>query len=337
MIFFLYGENDFSAKQKIAELREKFIREVDASEQNINIVDGATAKLTDITNFINTGSLFVRKRLIIIENIFANKKNLVEEFFNFLKNSFSADNENIIIIYESRLKTDKKDKIVKANAVKDTILTIKEKKLFELLKVQKFSKEFKNFTAPELIQWVKKEVATNGQTINPAAVTTLINLVGSDLWQLSNEIKKLTHFKNKDDKTEISVAEVKNLVSANFDENIFALTDALGAKNCAQALKILEEQYKADAAPEYILTMLVRHFKILLQIKDGLEKGVNQTDINKQLWLNPYVFNKNLSQVRNFTSANLKTILNELIEADYLNKTGQRELKVSLGLLIGRI
>ena len=40
MIIFFYGENDFKISQKIKELQDKFVREVDASGQNIFKFDG---------------------------------------------------------------------------------------------------------------------------------------------------------------------------------------------------------------------------------------------------------------------------------------------------------
>ena len=48
MIIFLYGPNDFLAKQKINDLRLGFLQKVTDSEHSINNLDGSNLKLEEI-------------------------------------------------------------------------------------------------------------------------------------------------------------------------------------------------------------------------------------------------------------------------------------------------
>jgi len=338
MIIFFYGENSFRAKQKINEVKAKFFREIDPNEQNFNIIDGSTADIGNISAIINTGSLFVKKRLTLIENLFGNKKDILPGFLDFIQKNNLDKGDDILIIYESKIKNDKKNQIVKIGASRESALNIKEKKLFAYLSGQKFSQEFKSFSESETIVWIKNEISERGGLISPNNAALLSHMIGNDLWQLNNDIAKLVNYKKNDtNKSEINASDIKELVSANLTENIFALTDALGAKNKTQILKIFEEQLSIDVSPEYMLATILRHFKTILQIKGCLDQKLSPAQISAKIKMNPYVFNKSLNQAGNFSLTVLKKITNDLIELDFYNKTGQLDLKTGLSLFFAKI
>ncbi|PJA09616.1 DNA polymerase III subunit delta [Candidatus Falkowbacteria bacterium CG_4_10_14_0_2_um_filter_41_15] len=336
MIIFFYGDNNFKAKQKINELKTKFFQEIDPNEHSFNVLDGVMVDLTEISQTVNTGSLFTKKRLTLIENIFANKKvSILEELLNYLQKNNLEKSDDILVLYEPKLKN-QKGKIVKVspNGEKDSPLNAKEKKLFEFLSQQKFTQEFKPLTPAELSGWIKTEVEKRGGTIKSAAVTELINYSNNDLWQINNEIEKLINYKPA---TEIASSDIEKICSPAIDDNIFALTDALGNKNKPLALKILEDQYHLDVADEYLLAMLLRQFKIILQLKVSLNNGESPSKIGPSLGLHPYVAQKSANQTKYFTLAQLRRISSELTHLDYLNKTGQTDFRTGLNLLIAKM
>ncbi|PIT95101.1 DNA polymerase III subunit delta [Candidatus Falkowbacteria bacterium CG10_big_fil_rev_8_21_14_0_10_39_9] len=340
MIIFFYGDNNFKAKQKIGELKKKFFQEVDPNEHSFNILDGATTNLTEIGQTINTGSLFTKKRLTLIENILSNKKpSFLEEFLEYLQKNNLEKSDDILVIYEPKIKS-QKDKIMKTslNGEKDSALAVKEKKLFEFLSQQKFVQEFKSLAPSELSTWIKSEVEKRGSSIKPGAIQELIKHSGNDLWSLNNEIDKLVNYKRVGDiPTEIENLDIEKICSQATDDNIFALTDALGSKNRALAFKILEDQYRLDAADEYLLAMLLRQFKIILQLKVALNNGENLNRIGPSLGLHPYVAQKSATQAQYFSLEQLKELISGLTHLDYLNKTGQTDFRTGLNLLLAKI
>jgi len=336
MIIFFYGPNDFRAKQKINELKEKFSREIDPDGQSFKAINCENTDLADIARDINTGSLFTKKRLTLLENIFANKKpEFLKDFLNYLESNSLEKSEDIILIYEPKIKTEK-GKIVKINASEDknNALNAKEKKLFDFLRQQKFTQEFEPLSPLETAKWIKKELEKFDGKINSQAERMLIGITNGDLWQLNNEINKLAHLKQKE---EINVSDIEQICSRAFDDNIFALTDALGTKNKSLAVKILEEQYELGAKNEYLLTMMLRQLKIILQIKSATEKGISPASIATSIGLHPYVAQKSAEQTGYFSFSQLKNIISELTHLDYLNKTGQTDFKTGLDLIIAKI
>jgi DNA polymerase III delta subunit len=390
MIIFLYGEDDFRAKMKIRELKDRFLREVDKSGGSIELVDGKTATLKEINEKAATASLLASKRMIIIEDIFSNRdKDLLPELSDYFKNKEKNNWGNIAIFCDNSIKSKKKynsEEIVKADKDgRDKPLGKKEKELFDFLGKQKFAQEFKKLSNTELTAWIKKETEARGGAISARAAQVLVGLVGYDLWQIDREIDKLISYKSggknsplergaesgeagcvtvdsADLKEKMSVAtttvthpvasgtrhpsqegnsiieavDVEKLVKGNFDDNIFALTDAIGARDKALAAKLLEEQFELGANEIYLLTMITRQIKIILQVRQALDLGQPSKQIITELKLNPYVAQKAIDQSRHFSLNALKIIFSKLVEIDFKIKTGQGEPQVLLGLLISK-
>lgn len=322
MIIFLYGADTFRSHRLLQEMKNKFIKDTDHDANSLGLVDGQSATLKEIAEKINTGSLFVKKRLVIIENIFKNKKTKIfPELADYLK-KFSASEDNIIIFIDEELNT--KDKVLKVDA----------KKLFTFLNKQKFVQEFKALTNLQLLNFIKKEASTYQKEMGASAASYLINMTGGDPWLIASEVKKLCFYSPA---KIIIENDVKELCVGAVNEDIFALTDALSAKNKAAALRLLEKQYAVGLSDEYLIAMLVRQFKILLQIRTALDNNLSQTEIATHLHLHPFIVKKGMSQARNFSANNLKNCLNQLIHLDFSNKNGLSHTKTELMLLISEL
>ncbi len=319
MIIFLYGADSFRSHRLLQEMKNKFIKDVDHESNSLNLLDGQVTNLKEIGEKINTGSLFVKKRLIVIENIFKNKKTKIfAELTEYLK-KFSASEDSVIIFIDEELNS--KDKPLKVDA----------KKLFTFLNKQKYVQEFAPLSNIQLLNFMKREASGYQKEMSSAAASILINLSGADLWVIASEIKKLSFYCSKKMITE---KDVKELCVGTVSDDIFALTDALSTKNKALALKLLEEQYASGLSEEYLIAMFIRQFKILLQIRSGLDNNLSQGEIIAKLKLHPFVIKKGLSQARNFSLDNLKSYLNQLIRLDFSNKIGRSQIKTELMLLI---
>ena len=322
MIIFLYGADTFRSHRLLREMKNKYLKDTDPNGDSLGFINGQEATLKEINEKINTGSLFVKKRLVIIDNIFKNKKTKIfPELADYLK-KFVNDESNIIIFIDEELNT--RNKPLKADA----------KKLFNFLTKQKFVQEFKPLTNLQLLNFIKKEAAAYQKEVSTSAASTLINLTGGDPWLLASEIKKLCFYSPT---KIIAENDVKDLCVGAVSEDIFALTDALSAKNKAVALRLLKEQYAAGLSDEYLIAMLIRQFKILLQIRSCLNNKLSPAEISSQLRLHPFIIKKGLVQAKNFSSESLKNYLNRLAWLDFSNKRGLSQIKTELTLLISEL
>jgi DNA polymerase-3 subunit delta len=325
MIIFLYGPDTYRSRRALHGLRDRFSVEVDSA--SLAMVDGATASLKEIGEKINTGSLFVNKRMILIDGLFANKSSrLFDELADFLEKHNKTSNkeaENILVFHDGDLGEQGKN------------LKKEQRRLFSFLASQKYSQEFKPLSKTALINFVKNETAALGRQINSAAINSLLVQAGTDLWNLATELHKLAM--SLPINGEITSEQITAQTTGQIEENIFALTDAIANRQKKAALSILEEQYSAGLSENYILTMLTRQFKIMLQIKSARENNLSPSQIASELRLHPYVIKKTLTQIANFSLNDIKKKLNDLVSLDFSNKTGASNLKIELSLFIAKL
>ena len=348
MIIFLYGEDSFSSRGKLNKLKEKFLDEVDKDGNSLITISGQTAERQEISSAIGTSSLFARKRMVVIEEIFSGKNPTVFTHLTEQLPKISAG-ENIIIFWDTAVilrKKKGKQLPFKLDARgQEKALPKYSRKLYDFLAKQKYAQNFSLLSNTEATNWIKTEVRKRGAVIKQPAALALTSLLGSDLWQISNEIDKLISHQRgqikslvgQNQEIEISNEAVAELVRGNFDENIFALTDAISNRNKAIAIKLFEEELAAGVTDSNLMHMIIRQFRILIQVKQSLELGLGPRKMMSQLRLHPFVVQKSLTQARNFSLPVLKNIFHHLVKIDKGSKTGQQDIKVALSMLIAKV
>lgn len=333
MIFFLYGQDTFRSRRKLKEIKQKFLAEVDPTGGSVTSIGPDEISLSRLSQAAAAASLLSRRRLVIVERLFDRKEaGLFAEIANYLEKPSAGLEDNILVFWDEVASEDKG-------------LTKERGRLFRFLAGQKLAQEFKPLSNAELTAWVQKEVGGRGGQISREAAVHLVALAGGDLWQIDQEIDKLVHYKagqklrlgGQTAPDKIETADVRELVVGVFDEQVFALTDALSARNRALSAKLLEEQLRGGESDEYLLYMITRQFRILTQVRQALDSGVPSRSLAKELKLHPFVAQKSASQVRNFSLEQLKRLLAELIGIDYQVKTGRVRPRTALDQLLARL
>lgn len=337
MIIFLYGENDFKIQEKTEELKKKFIKEVDSSAQNIWKLDGESIKIDDLSSKLGSSSLFISKKMLIISDLIKNKqKDFLKTLLDYIKKNKINESPDILVFTEKYLKTKNKN-LVQIKDGKESALNNSEKLFFNFLLEEKYSQELKKFSNLELINFIKKEFKKYSLEIDNKLAQNIINLCDANPWMIKNEIKKISHLKLSDSNKKIGIKDIEENIYGQHQENIFAFTDSISSRNVKQSLNILEKQYLAGLEAEYILNMLIRQFKILLQIKTALELNFNTPKIISSLKLHPFIINKGINQARNFDKKDLKNIINQLVELDKKNRSQFCDLKSEINLVISKL
>lgn len=326
MIIFLYGADTYRSRQKLNELKAKFVREVDPDGSSLLTIEGENAGMEEINKAIASPSLFARRRMIVVEDIFSNKnKALAEELAGYLKDRFSSDDQDNILVFLDPTDGAKMSK----------------NPLFAFLSSLKLAQNFKSLSNTEASAWIKRQAKERNVNIKQQAAFRLTSLFGGDLWQLTNEVNKLANYKKGLNPELVggggAVIEAEDVdlhCRGKIDENIFAFTDALSHRNKALALEFLEKELTAGVAEPYLLFMVLRQIKILIQVRDALDEGLSSRQIINQLKLHPFVAQKSITQAGKFKLNSLKLIFDKLLALDQKLKTGQAELKSSFAMLI---
>jgi DNA polymerase-3 subunit delta len=331
MIIFLYGDDSFRAKQKLAEIKQKFIAEVDSRGDSLFTVAGENAKFSEIVDLAKDSSLFSRRNMVIIGNIFKNKdKHVFTELTDFFQFGHTEESVGNIIIFQ--------DESIGPNP-------FKEKKVFwEFLKKQKFSQEFKKLSLSETNLWTRDEARKMGSDISLAAAAELVSLTSGDLWRIRSELGKLANYQEGISKSasggsvrEISKEDIEMMVIGDFDQKVFSLTEALASKNRQTAVRLLEERFAEGVALEALLGAIIWQFKKLLEIRQALDNGLASSKISASLKIHPFVVQKSMSQVRNFSLEGLKNMHAELMEIYQEARRDRDNAEVCLGIFAANI
>ncbi|MFA7319012.1 MAG: DNA polymerase III subunit delta [Parcubacteria group bacterium] len=319
MILFLYGEDAFSSKRKVAEIKQKYLNS-DKSGSGLSVFDCDHASVADkvnvknIVSVINTPNLLAPKRLLIIKDfVSATLAEEQKELLTFLKKkdrNLGEDSDVVVVFWEG-------SQPKKSGA------------LYKFLEKNAKSQHFEKLSGVKLQQWVLKNLVNVDPTakISKSALEKLIAYCGEDNFILFSEMQKLASYANGQ---MIEEKDVEKLVRAKIDGNIFAMVDAIGANNKKQALGMLHKHLEKGDDPFYILSMFFYQFRNMLKVADLKEQGMPEHEIARATKLHPFVVKKSLSQVSRLPLAKLKTIYQKLGELDTEVKTGKIEIKLGL-------
>ncbi len=306
MILFLYGEDNFRSRQKLNQIREKYL--TSSGDVNLVILENPDIKFEDFKSYVEALPFLVEKRLVVARNFLGKiKKELSEKIVKYLD---SVPETTVLVFWEEGT-LDKRGALFS-----------------KLNKISKFQ-EFNLLLGADLTKWIREEVKRLGGEISPLAAELLASYVGSDLWQMDQEIKKLVNFD-----PEVTAENIEKLVNANLSSNIFNMVDALGQKNSKKALKIMHELLETGENEMYLLTMITRQIRNILLVKDCLSEDFSRYAISKILKLHPFVVQKAIVQAANFSFEELKNIYEKLLETDIAIKTGRLEPILALDLLV---
>lgn len=308
MILFFYGEDTFRMRQKLSELKAKFIS-ASLGDTNLVILDGGGASYDEIIRQILAIPFLAKTRLVVIENLLKNgKKEVLEKIPETLK---KVPSSTVLVFVEEGL-PDRRTACFKKLA-------------------QERSEEFKLLEPEALRRWIKKEVEARGGTTDSPAIAKLSNYLGNDLWRQSNEIDKLLAYEKK-----ISQENIELLVNPQIEADIFGMIEAAARRDLKNATRELYRLFNTGANELYILTMIVWQYRNFLIIKDLLErtKQSNSWALAKKAGISPFVVQKAMSVVQRYSLADLKRIYSILLDFDSLIKTGKIEPRVALELLI---
>src|SRR3989344_6049926 len=98
MIIFLYGADSFRSKQKLEEIIAHY-KSAGKSGLNLMHIDASRAEFADFYDTFKITSMFAEKKLIILKEVFSNKK-FQEDFLPELKNIEAL--KDVVVVYEGQ-------------------------------------------------------------------------------------------------------------------------------------------------------------------------------------------------------------------------------------------
>ncbi|NLC87967.1 MAG: DNA polymerase III subunit delta [Clostridiaceae bacterium] len=314
-IYLLYGEETYFLETCLKKIKTIFgetkqgINEIKIDESNINF---------DLIPNIETPAFGYEKKLIIARDtgLFkkeGKKKNvsnseIIEKISNYIKENENFIKESVILIFVEK--------------------EVEKNQLYKEIEDKGIICEFQELKPIELINKLKNICKAYKVNVDESTLRYIIECSGTNMQELINEIRKLIEYAGIDGtitKKEIDLLSIKKI-----DTVIFDLTDNLGKKRIDEALKVLNGLIYQKEPIQKILIMLYNHFKKLYMIKIAQRENQNIADILVLKPTQTFLMTKYKTQASFFKEAELKKIIEELINLDYNYKIGKIDINVGL-------
>jgi len=185
----------------------------------------------------------------------------------------------------------------------------------------------------QLARWIKETAEAKGAAASPAAIRSMADLVGGDLWTLDQELEKLSLYAAG---REIGEADVRLMVSQVREASIFEAVDAMIDGRPEAALRLLAQLRDDGREPLYIIAMVERQLRLLALARDSMDRRLPPEELKRALGTSSdFVIRKTTDQARRHSRQDIAWRYDRLLEADLAIKQGRLDPDLALELLVG--
>lgn len=292
------------AKEALDKLTEQY------PDWEVKIIEAETEESGLIVDQIITPDLFSPGKIVYIKRLYSNKdrENLLPAIVSHLENLSNT----YVLIWEDQ----------KINAVTKYIKFFKEKKAIE---------EYNKLNKRQFVSWLKEELHKKGIEMPNPAIYLLSEYSNYTPERVMSEIEKFDLL----DKDEIKESDIRELISNTQEFDIWKFLDALNGKDKSEKpISIMEKLLNQGEDPMYMLAMINRNFRQLVQVKDMREKGSSSKEIASVLRIPPFTVPSLIGASENIAKKKLYILYEKLTSLDYQIKTGQIDAQLGLTLLV---
>ncbi len=309
-VYLLCGEEDFLIDECVQSIIEHAL-DSSTKEFNLDIVYGSQMEAKDVVARASSFAMLGERRVVVVRE------------FEKLLDSESA--KEIITAYI--LKPLKSNCLVLIAAKPD----FRKRPYTDLKKIATLV-ECPPLYDNEVPAWIAQRVHQLGKEITPEACQVLQGYVGNSLRAIQNEIDKLFIF--VDEKKQITGEDVSAVVGLSKGFTVFELQNAIGRKDIAEAISILERMLGLGESPQFIIVMLTRFFNQLWKLSDLKRRSASEYEISAELRIRPFFVKQYLEFSSNFPLEHIEQNFRALLEADMTLKTTSRDPRLVLDLLL---
>ena len=310
MLYILYGEDDFSLREALADIKQR-LGDKELLATNTTILQGQNLTLQQLTTTCDTLPFLAPNRLVIVEDLLSRFEVVDKE----KRAAKPRDAE-----WQSFKEYLNRVPVSTVLILVDRVLRRSNPMLAEVAPLAEV-REFKPLKGVQLRNWMQARAKSLGCSMSPPALQLLSELVGGNLGLLSIEIDKLCLYAQR---RMVEDNDVRLLVAYAQETNVFNMVDAILESNASKATMLLNQLKDEGAAPAYLLFMITRQIRMVIQVKDMLQHKQASIDIGHTLGItSDYVLQKVREQARAHALERLKAIYRKLLDADISIKTGR--------------
>ena len=297
-VYFLHGEEDLLVETEARRIRELALAgAAGLVDMNSHTFDGTKLDVMELMTEARTLPAFSERRFIQVKNTEGVKGADLKELIPYLKDPSPT---TCLVFTSSSKKPDMR------------------MGFFKLLKSSGAISSFNLLREREIEGFIRDEARKEGKKIGGEAVLMLARMGGRRLREVRSELTKIILFTGE--RSEITAADVEAAGIDVRERSVFDLSEAIGARDLKSALKALSSI--ANEPQVAVLGAVARQFRVLLNVKSFLKKGLRGNELARKAGVSPYFIEKYIRGSQRFNESELTGVFKRLKQVDMELKGG---------------
>jgi len=304
------GEEDFLVDECVDAIVDHTLGPAERSF-NLDVIDGGRADVRDVLSHASSFPMMSDKRVVVVRDF--DKLISTED----ARTAFSAYVNRPLESTVLLLATEKVD------GRKKPVPEIKKNWAYVVCRP---------LWENQLIPWTAARFKSKKRQADGEACELLVSYVGGSLRAIDNEIEKVLVAVG--DRTTVSADDIVSVVGATRGFSIFDLQDAIGRKNSADAIRILQRMLEYGESPVYITLMLTRFFMNVMKAGELRANRVGPEEASKTMGVQPRAAKGYMAAAGAYSAAEIEHGLATLLRTDLHLKSSTLEPRVAMELLV---
>ncbi|MEI6086510.1 MAG: DNA polymerase III subunit delta [Bacteroidota bacterium] len=282
-VYWLEGEESYFIDQVVFYAEKKILSDAEAGF-NLTVFYGKDADWAAVVNACMRYPMFAERQVVLLKE--AQHMRDIEKLESYIENPLKT---TVFVVCYKEKKVDGRSKLAKILKTKGELLSTK--------------KMYDN----QLPEWTNQMIQQHGLTISPKGLNLLVDHIGNDLSRIENEIEKLAV--NLGTRKGITEDDIEKYIGVSKEFNVFELQDAIGKKDQAKAIRIINYfEANPKAAPiQMVLPAIYNFFSKVLMIH--AMPGGDEKSIAAAIGVNPYFARDYFAAAKKYNYAGVEKIL----------------------------
>lgn len=304
-IYLMHGEEEFIKDSALKALKET----LDDVSRELNLQTLENAAADDIISACETLPFFAERRMVICRSLPTDSEGKK------LAAYLSSMPESTLLVFFIRGKAKETLAIVKAIKAHGTIV------------------EFDKCSPQDAIKWVMQQQKRLDVTIPEAAARHIVNLAGTDISVLNNELTKAAGYVGRGN--ELTKDAISKCVTRSLEVRIFDMQDYFLAGKAQDGLRAYRTMLSDGENPFGIAAFMENRFKAMLTARTYIDKGLNRDRV-LAITGSSFPAKKAYEAALRYSRQELVEILRLFANVGYLQVSGQQTDTAALEMALIR-
>ena len=318
VVYVLHGDDQLAIRRFLENMLEKVATDPTIADMNTTRLDGRQASEEELRSSVGTMPFLADRRLVILTHpLVKANTDAGRKRFQALLDSL-PDTAALVLVFE-----DESDSRGRWKSLHE------HHWLHKWLEKAGSKGYYHRCALPDLNhmpEWVRKEAQSQGGQFTPEGARALAGHVGNDTQLAWQEIDKLLMYVDR--KRPIEPEDVDELTAQGGEANVFQMVEEMASGNARSALKLLHRLLE-EQEPLQLFGMVVRQFRLLIQVRELLDEGLGQS-VAQEMHLYPRMANDLTTQARRFSMPQLEQIYHHLLDIDEAIKSSRVSADLAL-------